>query len=284
MIKYSTTKYGVHGALRRALLADSAEKCATLLEDATEQFAVFSEAMPHALRGEWPAIKVLVEQWHTLVDDVVGSAADELPKLVRRVDDGFAMVTSTHQWSEEPIRHLDRLISDVPFSPLIAQFGQDIGVGVIAIDAVRLLLPGYTQLNLGESLGWPDLPEGTDTSRYLRLVGLAIRSMQPPLVRVKELFGLSNNDVAQLFAVTRQAVDQWEESGDIPTARREKLANLLSVGELLERKLRPGLLPLVAKRKAGAYGGMTMLDMVASDRNAELLELTERAFDWSGTA
>jgi transcriptional regulator with XRE-family HTH domain len=108
--------------------------------------------------------------------------------------------------------------------------------------------------------------------------------MQPPLFKVKDLFGLTNSEVADLFGVKRQAVDQWEQSGEVPTARREKLANLLSVGELLERKLSPGRLPLIARRSADVYGGITMLDMVASDRDAELRELTERAFDWSGTA
>jgi hypothetical protein len=108
--------------------------------------------------------------------------------------------------------------------------------------------------------------------------------MQPPLVRVKDLFDLTNSEVADLFGVKRQAVDQWEGSGEVPTARREKLANLLSVGELLARKLTPGRLPLVARRRADVYGGLTMLDMVRTDRDGELRTLTEQAFDWSGTA
>ena len=66
--------------------------------------------------------------------------------------------------------------------------------------------------------------------------------------------------------------------------RREKLANLLSIGELLERKLSSGRLPLVARRRADAYGGLTMLDMVKRDRDDELRELTERAFGWATTA
>lgn len=284
MVKYSTGGYGFRSTLGQALRADSADECAKLLSDVSDQFDVFREAMPHALRGEWSAVTVLVSQWHSLVGSIVESAAEELPELVKRINDGFGMVTTSHELSHEPIRYLDHLISDVPFSPLITQFGRDVGVGVIAINEVRWLLPGCPQLNLGASAGWPDLPEGTDASRYRRLVDLAIRSMQPPLVRVKDLFGLTNSEVAELFGVKRQAVDQWEESGEVPTARREKLVNLLSVGELLARKLSPGRLPLVARRRADVYGGITMLDMVASDRDAELRELTERAFDWSGTA
>lgn len=272
-----------HGALGKALQAETADECAELLSNVPD-FAVFREAMPHALRCEWPAVTVLVRQWHSLVDDLVRSAADQLPNLVQRINSGFGVMTSSRHISAEPVRYLNHLIVEVPFSPLISRFGEDLGVGVVAVDAFRTLLPGCPPLRLGESSGWPDLPEGADALRFRRLVELAIRSMQPPLFKVKDLFSLTNSEVADLFSVSRQAVDQWEQSGEVPSARREKLANLLSVGELLERKLSPGRLPLVARRRADAYGGITMLDMVASDRDAELRELTERALDWSGAA
>lgn len=284
MARYSASGYALRSTFSQALQADSAEECAKLLADLPGQFDVFREAMPHALRGEWPAVTLLVSRWRSLVDSIVESAAETLPSLVQRVNDGYGMVTTSHELSHEPIRYLDHLIGDVPFSPLIAQFGRDVGVGVIAINEVRWLLPGYPQLSLGASPGWPDLPEGTDTARYRRLVDLAVRSMQPPLARVKDLFGLTNSEIADLFGVTRQAVEHWEESGDLPPARREKLANVLTVGELLARKLAPGRLPLVSRRRADVYGGITMLEMVAANRDAELRDLTERSLDWSGTA
>ncbi|MDA8358086.1 MAG: hypothetical protein M0Z95_17740 [Actinomycetota bacterium] len=87
-----------------------------------------------------------------------------------------------------------------------------------------------------------------------------------------------------MSGVKRRAVEQWEHKGDVPAARLEKLAKLLSVGELLERKLSPGRLPLVARRRADVYSGLMMLEMLRADRDGELRELTERAFDWSGTA
>jgi hypothetical protein len=284
MAKYATSTFEVHDALGRALVAATADECAELLSGVPRRFDVFREAMPHALRGEWPAVTVLVSRWHSLVDDIVKSAAEEFPQLVQWTNNGFGIVTASHEVRREPIQYLDHLIGDVPFSPLVARFGRDVGVGVVAIDAVRMLLPGCRQLNLGASSGWPELPEDIDSGRFRRLVDIAIRSMQPPLFRVKDLFGLSNGEVADLFGVRRQAVDQWEQRGEVPAARREKLANLLSVGELLDRKLSPGRLPLVARRSADVYGGITMLDMASCDRDAELRELTERAFDWSGTA
>lgn len=284
MSGYQTSGYGVHDTFARALAAESAEECAKLLGDVSGQLDAFREAMPHALRGEWPSVVVAVNRWRGLVDAVLESASDEVPDLVRKVDGHFGILTASHIVSEEPVRYLDHLIADMPFSPLVARFGQDVGAGIVAIDAVRLLLPGFTQLRLGASPGWPGLPEGSDTNRYRRLVDIALRSMQPPLTRVRELFDLNTSEIAELFGVKRQAVEQWEQNGDVPAARREKLADLLSVGELLGRKLKPGRLPLAARRRADAYGGLTMLDMVRVDRGAELRELTERAFDWSATA
>ncbi len=284
MAEHPSGAFEVQGALSRALGADSSEDCAKVLAGAAERFAVFRQTMPEALRGEWPAVVVLVNHWHALVQDVAAAAAQTLPEAVQALNGGFGIVTAGRQLSAEPIRHLDHLIAEVPFSPLLVRFGPDVGVGVMAIDALRRVVSGCPALELGTSAGFPDLPEGADPDRFRRLVDLAFRSMQPPWARVKDLFGLTSSDVARLFGVSRQAVDQWEAIGAVPGARREKLANLLSVGELLERKLSPGRLALVARRRADAYGGMTMLDMVAADRDGELRALTEAALDWSGTA
>jgi DNA-binding transcriptional regulator YdaS (Cro superfamily) len=113
---------------------------------------------------------------------------------------------------------------------------------------------------------------------------MALRQMQPPVAQVCSMFELTTKDLADLFGVTRQAVDQWNLVGEVPAARREKLANLLSVGELLERKLRPGRLPLIARRGADVYGGNTLLGMVRDDRDEELRALTFQSLDWSGVA
>lgn len=284
MVRPTTSTFGLHAVVNQALLADRVSECAALLTDVADQFDVFAEALPPALRGEWPAVVVLVNRWRSLIEGVLASAADVLPLLVRRQGDRFALTTGAHAWSEEPVDYLYGLIDQVPFSPLITEFGPGIGVAVVAVDAVRTLLPGMSPLSHGESLGWPGLGEGADADRFHRLADLAGRAAQPPLGRVKELFALTNNELAQLFAVSRQAVEQWERGGEVPAARRAKLGNVLTVGELLERKLSPGRLPLVARRKADAYGGVTLLDMVAADRDEELRELTERAFDWAGTA
>jgi DNA-binding XRE family transcriptional regulator len=282
MVRYAGVQ--TQSSFRQALNATTAEECAEALRYLARQFGSFREAMPLALRGQLPAVEVVVDRWHWLVDEVLSIACEALPDLVRRVEDGFVMVTASRTLSQDPVTYLYCHIGEAPFSPFVSRFGQDVGVGVVAVDAVRSLLPGCSPLPVEESLGWPDLPEGTNAIRYRRLVEIVLRALDQPLTRVRNLFGLTNSDVAALFGVTRQAVDQWENTGEVPGVRREKLANLLAVGELLERKLAPGRLPLVARRRADAYGGKTMLDMVAANRDAELRELTDRALDWSHTA
>ncbi len=284
MLNYRTSNFEASNSLAGAFSAETAEECARLLADLANQFHAFEEVMLRALRGEWPSVVVLVNSWHRLIGDVLEAASGQFPDLVQKSNDQFSIMTASSVLSAEPIGYLNRLISEVPFLPLVSRFGRNIGASVVAINAVRLLLPGCPPLRIDVSPGWPDLPEGSDIDRYRRLVDLALRSMQPPLSRLKDLFNLNTGECAELFNVTRQAVEQWETNGDVPTARREKLANLLSIGELMERKLSPGRLPLVARRRADVYGGLTMLEMVRADRDDELRKLTEQAFDWSGAA
>jgi hypothetical protein len=262
--------------LGRALRAQTAEDCAAELEGVADRFVAFGEAIPLALQGELAAVMALVRRWQALVDEVLQLASDELPDLIQTFDDTFRIRTGSGTMSEEPVRHLELFIRDIPFSPLVARFGVGVGVGVAVIGEVRAILPGCPTLRVDVSPGWPDLPDGTDIDRYRRLVDLAIRSIQPPLTRVKDLFGLNNREVADLFGVKRQAVDQWEKEEDVPPSRRTRLANLLSLGEVLDNKLGPGRLVLEARRPADAYGGQTMLDMVAAGRDDELHDLTGR--------
>jgi hypothetical protein len=94
---------------------------------------------------------------------------------------------------------------------------------------------------------------------------------------------LSISDVARLFGVTRQAVQQWLEDG-VPAARQPKLLQILRIGDLLERNLQPSRIPAVVRSDAAAYGGRSMLELIADDRHDELLGSVERSFDWASTA
>lgn len=284
MAKYSTIGLRGEKPLFKALEAERAGECAKWLSDLSSLFEPFDVVMPRALRGEWTSVVDFVRRWDGLIGDLLDTAYQVAPDLVRPVNNDFGILTASHRVSAEPVHHLFRLAEEAPFSPFVSCYGPAVGIGVTAVDELRMVLPGFARLQLDEACGWPDLPEGSNPDRFRRLVAMALRKSAPPIARAKELFGLSSAEVADLFGVSRQAVMQWEASGEIPAARRSKLNNLLAVGEIFERKLRPERLPLVARKPASDYGGLTMLEMVRHDRDAELLEITELAFDWSTTA
>jgi len=100
------------------------------------------------------------------------------------------------------------------------------------------------------------------------------------LDEIQASFGLSKTELARLFGVSRQAVDQWRVRG-VPGDRQEKAATVAATADLLLHQLKSERLPGIARRPAPAYGGMTMLEMIERDRHGELLERVRGAFDWS---
>jgi hypothetical protein len=103
------------------------------------------------------------------------------------------------------------------------------------------------------------------------------------LDQIQETFELSNAELARLFGVRRQAVGQWRARG-LPGARQQKAAAAAAVADLLSRRLKQERIPGLARRPADAYGGRTMLEMIAADRHLELLDEVRRSFDWTATA
>jgi DNA-binding XRE family transcriptional regulator len=121
--------------------------------------------------------------------------------------------------------------------------------------------------------------------RFLRLVRFYPDhpDKEHPLRRVMDVFELSKTELASLFGVRRQAVDHWLERG-VPTERQEKVQTLVAICELLERKLKAGGPGAVARLPAEAFGGRTMLELIATDRHREVLELLHEGFDWASAA
>lgn len=106
---------------------------------------------------------------------------------------------------------------------------------------------------------------------------------ETPLERIAAAFGLTRTELARLFGVRRQALDQWEARG-LPAARQEKLATLGAIADLLTAKLKPDRIPGVVRRRTPAYGERTLLEAVAADDQDLVLTELRDAFDWSTTA
>lgn len=216
-----------------------------------------------ALRGDVDAVRRYVSGYRTLSTQVVRQASgSDIPQRV----------------------FLDVLANgapDVPFLPWADRFAGGEAVGLELTNRARELL-GSERLDLSQaSRRNGAVVDEPAAQRFIARVRHHLNHPddEKPLERIADAFGLSKTELASLFGVSRQAVDKWMRHG-VPADRQDKLGTLLALVDLLERKLKHGRLPGVARRPADAYDGETMLDLIREDRHRELLESVRASFDW----
>ncbi len=127
------------------------------------------------------------------------------------------------------------------------------------------------------------LPRPENYARFARTVVAELCGAGTGLDHLMASWGITFTDVARLFGVRRQAVQQWLDHG-VPAARQPKLVAILEVADLLERNLLPERIPGIVRTASDAYDGRSMLELIADDRQEELLESVRRSFDWAWSA
>lgn len=267
--------------LDRALEAEGKEVLDVLLVEAGVLIAQFTESVPPALAGGVTAVRALVSSWSSLLDGTLDSAAGALPRGAFEHDGqgGVRVRGESVAWMSTL---LHAAVADAPFSRFVGAYGVGPGMAVACVAEVRAAVPDLVPLSQPEGAPLVIVPD-IDVLRFRRLVDLTVRGMRPPLDRLRESLGLSSTELGNVFGVSRQAIDQWEARG-IPADRRAKLGDLLGVVDLLERKLKPGRLPLIARRPAAVFDGRSLLDVAADGDHENLRDTVERAFDWSASA
>ena len=81
----------------------------------------------------------------------------------------------------------------------------------------------------------------------------------------------------------RQAVEKWLLTGP-PIERIGKIGVLAEIADILRYRLRDGMPPVVVRRGADAYGGRTMLEVIAQDEHEWLLRSVRDSFDFTRVA
>jgi hypothetical protein len=237
-----------------------------------------------ALHGSDEATRRYVRDYRHLTRCLLMQAREVRPDLIVDLgDDGLFIADATGRPARALLWALLNGSAEAPFTPWTAQF--ELG------DAVALDLTNRFRSLIGlQGLPMPAEPprvpvDDVAAQRFLRYVRHLLNHPddEPPLLRLMELFALSKTELGALFGVSRQAIDGWLRHG-VPADRQEKLAALLALADVLERKLKRERVPGVARRPAEAYGGQTMLELIAADRHTELLELVRASFDWSQAA
>ncbi len=104
-----------------------------------------------------------------------------------------------------------------------------------------------------------------------------------PLRRAMTTLDLSAGDVADLMGVRRQAVDKWLLAGP-PADRAEKIGAIAQIADILHYRLRDGMPAVVVRRSAEAYGGRSMLQLIAQDEHEWLRQSVKESFDFTRVA
>lgn len=253
-----------------------------------DQLNLLEKAVFRAARGEAAAAREYLATWHGLTKGLLDLVREERPDLVVATETGELLIVDTNG---VPIEVTPELLvaaaPTAPFCPWVATAGLPRGMGLRLLAAVRDTVPGSVPLIPTPGL-WPAWADAQHMRVALFLIEAALaehgsESVRTPLERAMDLFELDRTELARLFGVSRQAVEQWQRRG-VPAERQAKLATIVAIGELLGRKLRPGVLPGVARTAAPTYSGRTMVDMIAADEHEALLSSVRASFDWAATA
>jgi len=165
--------------------------------------------------------------------------------------------------------------------PWVAPSPDGIGVVTVLVDRLRGSLAGLPQEYVRAN-------HDIDTHRF----GWFLKSIaqveyeqerSSPLRRAMTTLDLSSSDVARLVGVKRQAVDKWLLAGP-PAGRLGKVGTIADIADILRHRLRDGVPAVVARRPAEAYGGRTMLELIAADEHEWLLGSVKESFDYSRVA
>jgi transcriptional regulator with XRE-family HTH domain len=239
-----------------------------------------------ALAGSERAAAAYVRDYRLLTGHVLAEARRANPELVMDTGDGrLGVADGNGRPTRTAVALIEHASAVAPFSPWAAGFPLGDAVALDLTNRVRALVGARPLRVPADAPAQPQpTPDDLAAERFLRRVRHHLdHPDESPLRRIMDTFGLSKTELGRMFGVSRQAVDQWL-GGAVPSERQEKLATLLAVVDLLERKLKPGRLPGVARRPADVYDGQTMLDFVAADRHRELLEKVRASFDWATAA
>jgi hypothetical protein len=286
----------LQGAVGSALLDELTRSVDAALQGDEASTRRYVDEFERATRRVLYIAVTRVEAFHTTVDPVT-FAAWRSPDWEAGVRSHGLWVpggpTSRHEDDERATARLAAMWTltlntsvEAPLSPWSAVYGTRDGLALHLLARMRFYLPET------EPLAEPREPrhviehDPDAVVRFVRSVRLYLDTLDEPgpLEGAMRAFDLDTTTTAQLFGVSRQAVARWLREGRVPAERQAKAAALASVADLLERKLKRGRLPGIARRSADAYGGLTMLEMVAADRHEELLRSVRESFEWDVAA
>jgi hypothetical protein len=165
--------------------------------------------------------------------------------------------------------------------PWVTPSGDGLGVVTVLVDRLRGLAGGLRPQCVGTR-------HDIDVHRFSWFLKSMAeieheQASASPLRRAMTTLELSSSEMADLMGVKRQAVDKWLLAGP-PEDRMQKIGAVAEIADLLRYRLRDGMPAVVARRNAEAYGGRSMLDMIADDEQEWLRQSVKESFDFTRVA
>ncbi|WP_419842064.1 hypothetical protein [Candidatus Poriferisodalis sp.] len=170
---------------------------------------------------------------------------------------------------------------DIAELPWVAPSLDGMGLLTVLVDRLRGFTAGLSQQCVRAR---PDIDEHRFRG-FLKMLAEVEHEQErsAPLRRAMTNLELTSGDVAELMGVTRQAVDKWLLAGP-PVDRSGKIGAVSEIADILRHRLRDGMPPIVARRRAAAYGGRTILELIAADEHDWLLKSIKESFDYARVA
>jgi DNA-binding XRE family transcriptional regulator len=274
-----------------------AERAPERVADAAEGIAraalrEIESSVPDALGGERAQVRVYVDAYRQLGSQMLDAVGKARPDLIV-VDEAHNMILlgeakARGAKGSGPIRWLkaalDQEAMSAPFSEWVGTLGVGRGTAVAFVAHLRSMLRESEPLSLPREHQLPAWTLSDDEAiRFYRAVGDELARIRSPLDRIASVLGVSRTELARLFGVRRQAIEQWESRG-VPGERQEKLATLNAIVDLLTAKLKPDRIPAVVRRPAGAYGDRSILEAITAGSEVLVLGELRNAFDWAAAA
>ncbi len=267
-------------------VADAAEEIARAALEEIESSA------PQALGGERAQVRAYVDAYRLLGRQLLDAIAKARPDLIV-VDEAHNVlsrgeINARGGPSETSVGWLKAALEQeamsAPFSEWVGTLGVGRGTAVAFVARLRSMLQDTEPLALPRGHHLPAWQLSDDQAvRFYRAVGDELARVRTPLDRVASVLGLSRTELAHLFGVRRQAVEQWERRA-VPGERQEKLATLDAIVDLLVAKVKPDRIPGVVRRRGAAYGDRSILEAIAAGEEELVLDELRNAFDWAAAA
>lgn len=248
-------------------------------------------ALPRALSGDRQQVRAYVHAYRELTDRMLHSVSDARPDLIVFDDQHRVLVAveakvrgrqpATVSWVKAA---LEQEAMSAPFSDWVGTLGPGRGTAVAIAASLRVTLPGTEPLARPRRRRLPrwQLSDG-DVVRFYRAVVDELSREEAPLDHIAAVLDLTQTELAALFAVRRQAIDQWHARG-VPAERQEKLATIGEIADLLAAKVKRDRIPGVVRRSAPVYGGRSALEAIAAGDEERVLSELRDAFDWAVAA